>query len=567
MGGGGIEVLKAKLDSILSSLIISFIKIDSFKKYFYLNNNFKGELGRMFSDLAKSNNINSIDFHIGIIKEKFMSKDQIDIDFKNIANKLLYKLSEELFTDNKEDIIKEIFYGKFMFSLPNSAKEIKDNTLILPFDLSEFQEPCYRIKSADVYNNFIDLKIIIKERFKKILERDNPGYKNPENISLPDIAFISLTEINKGNEIKYYKNIEIEEIPYELVFFVKEEENGNDEKYFKENSLWFKYNFKNEIEIVNLEKIRGNPKILCYQKRNYLMKKLFANKNIFKEEQERILELMNQHIIREHEYENYYLLKKENIKEIENILEDENKNEQCKYKEVHKKVNETNLIKKDFITNPSNNSTFILVQEKLYKKFLEYCNIDYTSVKRNINDYGFEFRQDVEEKKYKIKFGENLSFIKFVDINNERYQEQIYICGYKEKEQEFVFEVFLKYFKGKSFENDVEKYISNRGGMEYFFIKNHINIENHGQQDIHDDNEQIIGELFILVDMTNYLDMNRYNILRSLNLNNNNDSLNNNNNSSSSSSMENPIFKIFRQNQNQSGPIGYNNMINNNNPN
>jgi hypothetical protein len=31
--------------------------------------------------------------------------------------------------------------------------------------------------------------------------------------------------------------------------------------------------------------------------------------------------------------------------------------------------------------------------------------------------------------------------------------------------------------------------------------------------------------------------------------------------------MENPIFKIFRQNQNQSGPIGYNNMINNNNPN
>lgn len=103
--------------------------------------------------------------------------------------------------------------------------------------------------------------------------------------------------------------------------------------------------------------------------------------------------------------------------------------------------------------------------------------------------------------------------------------------------------------------------------MEYFFIKNHINIENHGQQDIHDDNEQIIGELFILVDMTNYLDMNRYNILRSLNLNNNNDSLNNINNSSSSSSMENPIFKIFRQNQNQSGPIGYNNMINNNNPN
>ena len=188
-----------------------------------------------------------------------------------------------------------------MFSLPNSAKEIKDNTLILPFNLSEFQEPCYRIKSADVYNNFIDLKIIIKERFKKILEKDNPGYKNPENISLPDIAFISLTEINKGNEIKYYKNIEIEEIPYELVFFVKEEENGNDEKYFKENSLWFKYNFKNEIEIVNLEKIRGNPKILCYQKRNYLMKKLFANKNIFKEEQKRILELMNQHIIREHE--------------------------------------------------------------------------------------------------------------------------------------------------------------------------------------------------------------------------------------------------------------------------
>ena len=38
MGGGGIEVLKAKLDSILSSLIISLIKIDSFKKYFYLNN-------------------------------------------------------------------------------------------------------------------------------------------------------------------------------------------------------------------------------------------------------------------------------------------------------------------------------------------------------------------------------------------------------------------------------------------------------------------------------------------------------------------------------------------------
>ena len=147
--------------------------------------------------------------------------------------------------------------------------------------------------------------------------------------------------------------------------------------------------------------------------------------------------------------------------------------------------------------------------------------IKFTVKKDNVGDYEFKFRKDFLKKKYHVKFGENLAFIKMEEDNyfmkkENNEQERIYICSYNEKEETFEVEIIMKYYKKGEFEEDLKKYISNRGGMEYFYKIKNLNIKKSGFQDIKE-NEEKTGELANLANMKTHLDMNRYKMLDSPN--------------------------------------------------
>ena len=223
------------------------------------------------------------------------------------------------------------------------------------------------------------------------------------------------------------------------------------------------------------------------------------------------------------------------------------------------------------------------MRENSYVKFMEESNEDYSVSKESVisNNSQYSFIDDFNKKIYKIKFGENLTFIK-IEIDNN--QEIIYICEYNKEKGIFDIITFMTYSQKGLFDNDVEKYISNRGGLEYFYIKKKLNLEKNKQQIIKDDEGNDIGILINIVDISKHLNLYKYeqikpknnylennfidgfpidnknhvNIIEINNKSNNNSNVNNNqsqknnqnnqytNISEESSICENPIAKVAR---------------------
>ena len=79
----------------------------------------------------------------------------------------------------------------------------------------------------------------------------------------------------------------------------------------------------------------------------------------------------------------------------------------------------------------------------------------------------------------------------------------------------FEVEIVLNYFKKGGFDLDLEKYISNRGGMEYFYRLKKINVEGRGLQDINENGEKI-GEIAIIRDVNSHMNITKYEMLEPL---------------------------------------------------
>ena len=146
-------IIEGEIKKILSSLILSFSQIDTFRQIFY-SKNLKGELCQIFSDLINNNSLDKIDNYIDKIKEKFEKKEKDKVE-SNIAEKIvnfLYKeLKEELINQEEDDkLINELFNGQFEFiSTQNNTKEIKEIPLIFTFDLSKLNTKEFKIICED----------------------------------------------------------------------------------------------------------------------------------------------------------------------------------------------------------------------------------------------------------------------------------------------------------------------------------------------------------------------------------------------------------------------------------
>ena len=286
-------------------------------------------------------------------------------------------------------------------------------------------------------------------------------------------------------------------------------------------------------DIKDIEKIKGNPQIVFYQKNNWLIKNLMKNKLIISSEKQRILELMNEHIIPEHKYDNYYLVNKYYLYEFKKILEDRESIEENIYEKALPLINETNLLEvmdqKDILTNFKYPVNFVLIQEKAFKQFVDNSNIN-PEAKPKENESKEDkskkdkseldkLRRDLKEKIYQVKLGENHIFIK-MEKDNDFFQrknekEKIFVYRYDEKNEMFEVEIVLNYFKKGGFDLDLEKYISNRGGMEYFYRLKKINVEGRGLQDINENGEKI-GEIAIIRDVNSHMNITKYEMLEPL---------------------------------------------------
>jgi hypothetical protein len=262
---------------------------------------------------------------------------------------------------------------------------------------------------------------------------------------------------------------------------------------------------------------------------------------------------MNKHIIPECEYENYYLINQDYLNEITTILKDPKLSRESIYTKARLIPKKQNLLKiakginKD--TNLKFPKNFVMLKEDVFKKFLENSDINYMYEKGYSADYEFEFKKELTEKIYKVKFGENLAFIKMEENNffmekEPNEQERIFVCSYDKNKEIFEVEIIMKYFKKGGFDEDLEKYISNRGGMEYFYRIKELNIQKPGFQDMNKNNEKT-DKFVNIINMDTNLDMNRYEMLGSLNNFESFKNINNQDMNISSDVRENPLWKVY----------------------
>ena len=345
-------IIETEIEKILSSLILSFTQIESFRKFFY-SKTFKGELCQILSDIIKNNSIEKIEEYAETIKNKFELKEK-DFEEANIGEKIinffLKELKDEFVKEDPkyEKFIEELFYGKF--KLINSHSKREENVqipLIFNFDLKEFKSKESLIEEENEKEkiNYICLDKLIQNQTKKQILKNFPRYDKFKAINMPEICFIY--NINfKDNLLKYYRQIEIDEIPYELKYFLR----GFDDKieeYFKVNYLWYKLTSKEKkVEIIDdIVTIKGTPQFIIYQKNIKCIQNIFAKKDIFENETNFVRDLMNKHLIPEHSYENYYLLNKDHVMELSSKLNDKNNPEEINYREVKNILLKKKIIK------------------------------------------------------------------------------------------------------------------------------------------------------------------------------------------------------------------------------
>lgn len=508
--------LDQETNKILSSLIFSLAQIDSFRKYIY-EKNFSGEICKIFSEIVHKNCFNKIDEYVKNIIHKFKVNN---LDKNNIAkiiiNYFLKELSKEIKDEEKTDIIiQTLFNGIFEFNY-GYQKDNKRLSLILSFDLDDFKTQDYKIDVNNV--QYISLENILSKHFKSKLLNDFPAYNNFQVIQMPEIIFIYNINI-KNNLLLYYLKMDIYNYPYEMVYFVLEKDDDNGEqKFFKVNNIWYKYRTKyNTIDNIQDIKVNlGTPRMICYQKNKNLIQSFLNSKDIFIMEQRRILEIMKQHIIPEHEYKNYYLLNKNLLNDFISIL-NKNNSDDIKYNEGQITLNNLNLLEHGTKNNKNVNINFPInfwiMKDDLFKSFLDIATRNKNDEYKKVNNNGVE-----EKKPYLIKFGENHAFIKIKKSN----KETIYVVGYDENEEKFEAVIIMQYDEIGLFDDDLKKYISNRGGLEYLYIKKNLNFNMDEIQNIHNEKGEKIGIFINILDMKKYINNFKYQMIQPKKENKNN---------------------------------------------
>ena len=262
------------------------------------------------------------------------------------------------------------------------------------------------------------------------------------------------------------------------------EKDDNYNVFYREyNDKWFIYNVtkREEKEIENIQIINKNPFVTFYQKKitfyKILMDKYYTYLSSLFNSIRAIPNLAGKHIIDANKFDNYYIISKkyfnrltkifeseeiykndniifdsyDQVKNIKNLNEDELQQNTKLFTERFKILNDEDLFKPEYDINKKSGlhypKDFIIINENELDQMLNNFNIKINNIKNYL---------------YKVLLGENYLFIKS-NTNNNTY----YVCY----SLIFLFyvEKIFQFNEDKYFSREINLYIKNRGGIDYYF--------------------------------------------------------------------------------------------------
>ena len=541
-----------RISNQISSVLLSFSKIKELAKA--LNSNNKGNLSGFLDSFIKDHNDleskieefkqilprnfnynidNLIKYIIETLHSEFNKKNNntnwLD-EFNKKDKNPSYEEFLKCYKENNDSIIQKLFFGvKEKITKCCECEECNKNYEITKLEkIVELQENKSNVDIRDLFKRLKNLKMpeFICQKCKN---RPTPHLINTNIINLPEILIIYLVKRNDNCIVDYYLQCEFMKEQYNLICFIsnKNENNQLDEQnnvFYKENGNWFVYKIKENrnIPIRDIKKIHGNPLIVFYQKDTTLFNKYYNHISLLLNDQKNILELASEHIIPEIDYENYYLLNKDWFNKIIKIYEPENiySNDKDIINSI-KKV--TNVNKTKIKISEFNERIKIIGDENKFKIVDGSVSLDSNSenklnypanfvlIKENIlNDLLKELKiSNISHKKYlyPVKFGENLIFIK---NNKQESGETIYVCFLNENVLQVG--IILVYKEKKYFNKEIRKFISNKGGLEYYYQERKLKVNiNNIPQKIIDREDDNIGFLINIINLEDFIEAYKFN--------------------------------------------------------
>ena len=534
MGASGQK--QAEPDSYYLSILLSFTKIKEFASEFTLKK--EGKLSNIISSLLegkKEYKSDIDDFKKNIIKDKKIKKIE-DLEIHEILEYILMNLHDEF--NNKKEKEKNIINHKY-----DSSEELceENNSIIqkLFFGINENNAKCLNEKCRKGNKDFnfflrkyLDKEIEPLEDIRDLINENPIEYnicevckgKNvieSKIVELPEIYILCINANKLKNNLNYYINFNIQNEQYNLKCFIskKDENNKHDVNYnifYQEKGKWYIYKVvqKEQKQISKINSINGNPIIIFYQKPK-ILDIYYRQLSIILNDKQNILKLMNEHILDYDKYDQYYILNSQWYNKILKIYESDKiyLNDQYAINSIKDLTNISELNTQDYFQRKKNfiNNKKIFKEEESFKPTYEKeekTQINYPKnfmlIKKNVLDNLLDellIRKDEFIKYiYQIKFGETYIFIQDKDNANI-----IFACSYQKNS--FEVEIILKYDRSDCFSNEIKKYISNRGGLEYYYQIRNLQKDKNDVQDIKDKENDHIG---ILVNINNYDHMNKY---------------------------------------------------------
>jgi len=532
------------------SLLILFTKIKEFRDIFYRQH--EKRLSKIFYSLCRNENEveNCVEDFNNLVREKEGPNSRLNLHqlLEFILNMLNEELNEnnhidrgnndreyaERFCEMTNSIIERLFFG---------SKELKktcENCNHVDYNYETFSNLSFYLTNTESDVKLIDL--LKKRKERKICGncRIEQNFKvETKYFNLPEIFIIyfNCKEFNKN--IEYYKDMKIKNESFNLAgYIMKKDESNKDVKdynvFFEENKKWYIYKVADNLrlEINDITDIIGNPIIVFYQRNRKFYDNIYNETINLLKDQDNIKDLINEHLVADADYEKYYLVNKKWYNKIIKILEDESNylregfinNEENIRNEL--KIKSIDLIMKYRLLSERKNILKDLEKvEMVFEKNME-VNFpkNFVLVKEDVlnNFYKLIYNYELSEKYlYKVKLGENYIFIK--DKKKKNNNETIFVCYFNKNDNTIEVECILQYFK-PCFNEEIEKYISNRGGIEYFFSKKQLN-PNEGeiQMIIDTKTKRNIGNLINIKNPNNHFDLGRFDLEKIENCNVNNE--------------------------------------------
>ena len=546
--GGSCPIIYNK--PFAKSLLISFTRIKEFRDIFYKEP--EKSLSKIFYSLCENEN------EVKKCEEDFniLVRDKGRLNFQKLLYFILTTLNEELNENNYRDREKNMKdYAEKFSEMTNSIIER------LFFGSKELSKTCQKCNKVEYnYEIFsyiafdltnIESNVDLKDLLNNKEERKNCGQCDSKEDFKVEIKYLNLPEIfiiyfncrEYQKQITYYKSFNILNESYVLTgFIMKKDERDEDvidlNVFFEENRKWYIYKTADnlKLEIEDITDITGNPIVIFYQRNKKFYYDIYNETINLLKDQDNIEDLINEHLIADLDYEKYYLLNKNWYFKMIKILEDEDNyskedfiNTEENIKNALKKKN-VDLIKKYKLYSERKKNLKVLEKVDMIPE--ENLKLNYPKgfvlIKENVlnNFYKLIDKSVLPEKYlYEVKFGENYIFIKDKNKNDEnRNNETIFVCYLNKNDNTIDVECILKYFN-PCFDEEIKKYISNRGGIEYFYLKKELKLDEGGIQNIIDiKTKDTIGKLINIRNPKNHFNLGRFGLENKMdNCNNNNE--------------------------------------------